>query len=410
MQPARQTAADLRQQLEQDLAHRVPSALSPRERLVCERISVGLGTMDDLLGGGIPLGAITELVGEEGSGRTSFATALLARTTGAGGVCAWVDVADVLDPLGVASSGVDLQRLLWVRCGAKQGSNPSKAPVQEPGSVHPAREAEVSGAGPRAQQGGCGSPHPRSEARGMSEAVSALLQAQPRSSALPLKRQDRSIGTPSAPNRSLPSRSSDREEQVDTDRLPPRRGEQLAKNSRSAERQMPPRPQAGAPAQASGLSHSQGTVATGPGRAKRGWAALDQALRATDLLLQSGGFSLLVLDLGSTSPEMSWRIPLATWFRFRAACERTRTSLLLLTQHPCARSSAELVLRLGTGRLEAQGTVLTGMIFNAELERQRFGKVASNVVPIRKPVQREQWEKPGQGGQWEGHAAWSIKA
>jgi hypothetical protein len=35
----------------------------------------------------------------------------------------------------------------------------------------------------------------------------------------------------------------------------------------------------------------------------------DSALRATDLLLHAGGFSAIVLDLGSIAPEYALRIP-----------------------------------------------------------------------------------------------------
>jgi hypothetical protein len=72
------------------------------------------------------------------------------------------------------------------------------------------------------------------------------------------------------------------------------------------------------------------------------WARIAQALRAADLLLQAGGVSAIVLDMAGIAPEHAARVPLATWFRYRAALERTRTSLLLLTQHSCAKSSAEL--------------------------------------------------------------------
>jgi hypothetical protein len=50
--------------------------------------------------------------------------------------------------------------------------------------------------------------------------------------------------------------------------------------------------------------------------------AMDQALRAMDLLLQAGGFGAIVLDMESVAPEHVSRIPLATWFRYRAAAER----------------------------------------------------------------------------------------
>src|SRR5580698_4564005 len=62
------------------------------------------------------------------------------------------------------------------------------------------------------------------------------------------------------------------------------------------------------------------------------WGSLDQALRATDLLLQAGGFASIVLDLGDIAPEHGCRIPLATWFRFRQAADRTRCCLVVLGQ------------------------------------------------------------------------------
>jgi recombination protein RecA len=127
---------------------------------------------------------------------------------------------------------------------------------------------------------------------------------------------------------------------------------------------------------------------------------LDQALRATDLLLANGGFAAIVLDLGSTPAEFAWRIPMATWFRYRAACERSRTSLVLLTQHTCAKSSAGLVLRLEPGRMEAVGPLMTGVRFQAMSERIRFGEQPPQVVPIRKPPQ------PQRAGAWTSEAVW----
>lgn len=69
--------------------------------------------------------------------------------------------------------------------------------------------------------------------------------------------------------------------------------------------------------------HSRSTGQTKP------WPRIEQALRVTDLLLQAGGFSAIVLDLRSIAPEHVSRIPLATWFRYGAAAERSRTSVLL---------------------------------------------------------------------------------
>jgi recombination protein RecA len=100
---------------------------------------------------------------------------------------------------------------------------------------------------------------------------------------------------------------------------------------------------------------------------------LDQALRATDLLLQAGGFSALVLDLASTSPEHGYRIPLTTWFRFRQAADRTRCSLLVLAPRPFAQSSAALVLECSSVSAHTAGaTVLNGFSYQVLTGRERF--------------------------------------
>ena len=74
---------------------------------------------------------------------------------------------------------------------------------------------------------------------------------------------------------------------------------------------------------------------------------LTQALKATDLLLQSGGFGLVAIDLSGIPHAAARRIPLASWFRFRRAVENTPAILLMIGQGPCARTCASLVLRLG---------------------------------------------------------------
>jgi hypothetical protein len=74
--------------------------------------------------------------------------------------------------------------------------------------------------------------------------------------------------------------------------------------------------------------------------------ALEQVLKITDLLLQAGGFGMVVLDLGDIPPDSARRVPLTSWFRFRRAVEPTATVLLLLEQESYAKTCASLVLRL----------------------------------------------------------------
>jgi hypothetical protein len=74
---------------------------------------------------------------------------------------------------------------------------------------------------------------------------------------------------------------------------------------------------------------------------------IDQALRVTDLLLQSGGFGLVIIDLGDVPLKTARRVPLTSWFRFQRAIEHTSTVLFVITQAPCAQTCAALLLQVG---------------------------------------------------------------
>jgi hypothetical protein len=222
----------LRAQIEATLAPRVPAAFTTGERCAKPLQRIGLAALDRLLGGGLPVGTVCELTGPECSGRTSLAISLLAQVTGRGSTCAWIDVADSLDPESAAAAGVDLARLLWVRCGETDA--PKKARQRKP------------------------------------------------------------------------------------------------------------------------------------------WSRLDQALRAADLVLQAGGFGVIVFDMGSVAPEHALRVPLASWFRFRQGAERTQSTFLLLSQTSCAKSCAAVRLRLDriTTQHENQ-RVMSELRLQAELVRDR---------------------------------------
>ena len=120
-------------------------------------------------------------------------------------------------------------------------------------------------------------------------------------------------------------------------------------------------------------------------------APLEQALRVTDLLLQSGGFGLVIIDLGDVPIKNSRRIPLTSWFRFQRAVERTPTVLFVVSQAPCTQSCAAVVLRLKASEKKlsalsfhlpanspAHAQILEGLPIEGELLRSRLQ---------RKPVQ-----------------------
>jgi hypothetical protein len=246
------SAQALRIQIEHTLERRFPAALSPVPRTVRETAPTGIAEVDDLLDGGLPVGAISEVTGPECSGRTSLTLSFLARCTQEGQVCAWVDAEDAFDAESAAACGVGLKQLLWVRC-RKAGS----------------------------QAGG------------------------------------------------------------------------------------------------------------------KPWTRLDQALRATDLLLQAGGFAAIVLDLGGTAPEHASRIPLATWFRFRQAAGRTRCSLVVLGQDTYAQSSAALVLECAPRyAMEEQETVLNGFTYEVRRGRGTTEECTFPINRVRKPP-ASTWQATG---------------
>jgi recombination protein RecA len=311
------SAATIRFQVESTLARRVPAALTPAQRHVRPTSPTGVDAVDDLIRG-FPVGAITELTGPESSGRTSLALAFLAHVTQQGSVCAWIDASDALHGESAAAAGLDLARLLWVRCGVRTGHEDGGYSFAVPGKYLVPREAK------RGLHGGGFGPHPRTETKGLSGALGELFEHKPTE----------------ATHASL----------------------------RHAEHNPRPTP-----------------PATKKAASGKPWSRIEQALKATDLLLQAGGFSAIVLDLGGIAPEYVSRIEMSVWFRYRATVERTQASLVLLTKHPCAKSAGEMLLRLHPGKARNdEATVFTGAEQRLEVERHRF---ADNVVPLKKPPQ-----------------------
>jgi hypothetical protein len=218
------------------------AGITPASRLARpapEMVSSGIAAMDDLTEG-LPRGCLTEICGPASSGRTTLLLAALAASTRRGECCVLVDASDALDPHSAAAAGVELDRLLWVRCGE---NSPEKS--------------------------------------------------------------------------------------------------------------------------------------------------LEQLLRATDLLLDSGGFGLIVLDLGDLPPQAARRIPLTTWFRFRRAVEHTPTVLLAVERQSIAGSCSSLLIKLGPIKPRARvseqpmdsqfpppshAQVLTGLEITAELVRSRMDR------------------------------------
>lgn len=78
-------------------------------------LATSVATFDEVLGGGLPRGALVELVGHGSCGRFSTLIATLQQMTSAGEAAALVDQGSQLDPQAATAAGIDLDRLLWLR-------------------------------------------------------------------------------------------------------------------------------------------------------------------------------------------------------------------------------------------------------------------------------------------------------
>lgn len=283
-----------------------------QNRALIEVQPSGVTELDAVLGGGFPRGSVVELCGPASSGRTSLAFSLLAQATGRQEACAFVDVSDSLDPLSLAAAGVELPRLLWIRCGETKNREPDLttssyfSPAERdigrtPRQVPPSRKPVQINAWR----------HPRELMLGVEKAIPSVVrkQATLRESA------------------QIPVLGRCREEQIERDREPPRRGIR------------PPRPLL------QQLEASRTPRLRYASRGTKPWQRLEQALKITDLLLHGSGWGVVVFDLGGISWVDARRIHLSMWFRFRRAVENTPTILLLLGEESCAKSCASLVLR-----------------------------------------------------------------
>ena len=245
-----------------------------------EMVASGIREIDALTGG-LPRGCLSEICGSASSGRTSVLLAALAAATRREEVCALVDATDALDAVSAAAAGVDLERLLWVRCG-----------------IGP----RTSGARPRTSD-------PEADARNLKYGVRRLTSK---------------VQRPKSDARSL-----------------------------------------------------------------------EQVLRVTDLLLQSGGFGLVAIDLGDVPHTAARRMPLASWFRFQRAVEPTPTVLLVVAQEPCAQTCASLLMRLQAGKKlsalsyqlsvrselwPAHAQLLDGLQIEGELLRSRMQRKPAQSV------------------------------
>src|SRR6202158_2244758 len=281
------------------------AAVVPASRLdvrpAPEMVSSGIPPLD-LLTGGLARGWLTETGGTASSGRTSVLLFALARATQRGEVCALVDASDAFDPASAAAAGMEMSRLLWVRCGEK----------------YPSRKHHAS-----ARRAGC--------------AKTNTFQSMPSSDSY----QGMPSGIPQGfweghDFRACPERS------------------QMGAVS-------PAQSSLALAVEDSGALQRRKFSSWKNPESQRCESQLGQMLKVTDLLLQSNGFGMIALDLGDVPVTSGRRIPLASWFRFRRAVEHTPTTLLVLEQQPIAGSCSSMLVKVSGARSQVSGKGLSAL-------------------------------------------------
>ncbi len=116
---------------------------------------------------------------------------------------------------------------------------------------------------------------------------------------------------------------------------------------------------------------------------------LERAFKATDLLLQSGGFGLVVLNLPDVAAKHVRRIVSSWWFRFRRAIENTPTALVVVTPVACIRSYAGMVLEVNNEAavwLATTSSTLKSSEARLKEDREQAPKNASHLSLVTEPT------------------------
>ena len=131
----------------------------------------------------------------------------------------------------------------------------------------------------------------------------------------------------------------------------------------------------------------------------RGVKTLEQAFKASDLLLQgSGGFGLIMVDLAGISERFVRKIPLTTWFRFRNVAEKLDAPLVFITPCSVLGTCSSLTLTLSAGQIRwslpapgspAHARLPAGLDFQVEVAARRSFKKPAQ--PVRSFSAQRRW-------------------
>jgi recombination protein RecA len=135
---------------------RLPGALTVYDRPAPEVFPSGIAGLDEQIRG-IPQSALTQIHAplNLSSGKTALLVSLMAQVTRREQFCALVDASDCFDPQSAETAGVNLARVLWVRCATHQRFKPfppQHANTARAGGPFPPQHANTARAGDPLEQ------------------------------------------------------------------------------------------------------------------------------------------------------------------------------------------------------------------------------------------------------------------
>ena len=111
--------------------------------------------------------------------------------------------------------------------------------------------------------------------------------------------------------------------------------------------------------------------------------SVDRAVKSLNLILQAGGFGLVVLDLADIPAAVLHRLPFTTWLRLHRVIEGSDTACTLIGREPISRSAGGVTVELGqTPRVEAQGPGLNAQGLVARVIRARAAETSDVCLPV----------------------------
>jgi RecA DNA recombination protein len=106
---------------------------------------------------------------------------------------------------------------------------------------------------------------------------------------------------------------------------------------------------------------------------------MDRALKVADVLLHTGGFGVVVLDLYGIAPSTLRRIPLPWWYRFRRAIEHSPTILAIAGDQAVGGSCASCIIEIEHRRTRWSGSMQFPLFAGIDLQGslRKPGRAAS---------------------------------